>query len=107
MEELTINIAKDYSPILGGRWISLGPCSGEDFYIKLLRKKYEEAHSANIKLHIYLDGAKGYGSSFLDQSFGELARQFGSDNVKETLVFHTEYFNWEVKYITEDIWQKK
>jgi hypothetical protein len=107
MEEYIVNIAKDFSPVLGGRWISLGQFSGEEFYNKILRQKFEDAKSTGVKLNIYLDGAKGYGSSFLDQSFGELARQFNADEVIKTLVFHTEYFEWVVKYINEEIWQKK
>lgn len=107
MDEHAINIAKDFSPILGGRWIKLGPFSGEEFYNKLLRQKYEEAHSANKQLHIYLDGTKGYGSSFLDQSFGELSRKFGIEEVRKTLNFKTEFFDWVVKYINEEIWEKR
>ncbi len=107
MEKFTINIAKDFGDKLGGRWIKVGPSSGELFYETILKQKYQEAFKEKEKLHIYLDGTKGYGSSFLDQSFGELARQFGVDNVKNTLVFHTEFFAWDVKYIEEDIWVKK
>jgi hypothetical protein len=107
MDEFIINIAKDFSPILGGRWTKLGQFSGEQFYNDLLSRKFQDAVSGNQDLHIYLDGTKGYGSSFLDQSFGELARIFGLEKVKKTIVFHTEYSEWVVKYINEEIWQKK
>ena len=107
MEKHKIEIAKDFSEILGGRWIKVGPFSGELFYDTILKQKFEEASFDNEKLHIYLDGTKGYGSSFLDQSFGELARKFGVENVEKTLVFHTEYFTWYVKYLKEEIWAKK
>lgn len=107
MEKYTINIATEFSDKLGGRWIKVGPFSGELFYNTILKKRYEDASKENENLHIYLDGTKGYGSSFLDQSFGELARQFGVDNVKKTIIFHTEFFTWNVKYIEEEIWVKK
>lgn len=107
MEEQTINIYKDFSPILGGRFESLGQFSGEEFYKKILYPKFVDSQSRGKELHVYLDGTKGYGSSFLDQSFGELARQFDLEIVKKTLVFHTEYFEWVVKYINDEIWQKK
>jgi len=107
MEEYSVNIAEEFSPVLGGRWIRLGEFSGEEFYNCILKQKFEEALSSGNKLNIYLDGTRGYGSSFLDQSFGELARQFGIDKVDNTLIFHTQYFGWVVKYINEEIWQKK
>ena len=107
MEKYKIEIAIDFSDKLGGRWIKLGPFSGELFYNDLLVIKFNEAFKEKEKLHIYLDGTKGYGSSFLDQSFGELARNFGIKNVEETIVFHTEFFNWDVSYIKEEIWAKK
>jgi len=107
MEKYKIDIANDFSVVLGGRWKKLGPYSGELFYETILKEKFENARNANEKLHIFLDGTKGYGSSFLDQSFGELAREFGVDIVEKTLVFHTEFFAWNVKYIKEEIWAKK
>ncbi len=64
MEKFTIDIARDFSDKLGGRWIKVGPFSGELFYDTILKQKYESAISEHEKLHIYLDGTKGYGSSF-------------------------------------------
>ncbi len=107
MEEYKIEIAKEFSDKLGGRWKKLGPFSGEDFYEKHLKQKFENAFKEGEKLHVYLDGTKGYGSSFLDQSFGELVREFGVNEVSKTLVFHTVFFEWTVKYIQEEIWSKK
>ena len=101
-----LNVAKDYNKILGGRWIKLGAFSGEDFYNNMLRPKYLKAISEQSKLIIELDGTTGYPSSFLDQSFGELARQYGKDNVKSTIEFRSEIFAWVADYITRDIWDK-
>ena len=92
MEEFTINIAKDFNDSLGGRWIRLGPFSGEAFYENILKIKFESALNAKSKLNIYLDGTKGYGSSFLDQSFGELSRNYNFSDVKNTIVFNSQNF---------------
>lgn len=107
MDELTIKIASDFSPKLGGRWKRLGPFSGEEFFEKILFNKFKEAQSSKSQLVIDLDGTTGYGSSFLDQSFGELARQIGVEEVSSRIVFHTEFFEWVVRYINDEIWQKK
>lgn len=104
--EKTINIARDYSPILGGRWIRLGPHSGEDFYNTLLEKTYLEAFKKGEKLIIELDRTKGYPSSFLDQSFGELARKYGVENVRKTLELRGTVFKWVIDYINKEIWDK-
>ena len=105
-QNLKINIAKDYSRIVLGRWKRLGPYSGEDFYEIMLLPKYNEAVKKGVLLEIELDGTKGYPSSFLDQSFGELARNMGVDKVRSVIVFHAKVFQWVIKYINEEIWDK-
>nr|DAI42956.1 MAG TPA: protein of unknown function DUF4325 [Caudoviricetes sp.] len=106
MEKFSITIASDYSRILGGRWKSLGEFSGEDFYETKLCPEFEKAFRHSEKLHIYLDGVISYPRSFLDQSFGELARQKGALNVSNTIIFHTNNFNWVIDYIRNQIWKK-
>lgn len=105
MEKFTINISKDFSSMLGGRWKRLGEWSGEEFYESKLEPQYLEALKKNEKLHIYLEGASPYGSSFLDQSFGELYRKYRED-VKTRIVFHAEALKWIVDYIKEEIWER-
>lgn len=106
MEEVKINIANDYNKKLGGRFNSLGPFSGEDFYMKLLEPKFILAKEKKLKLIIELDGTTGYGSSFLDQTFGELARKYTVDEVKRIIEFKTRFFHFNVKYIENEIWGK-
>lgn len=101
-----VNIAKDYSRTLGGRWIRLGEYSGEDFYNRILQPKYLEANRTGKRLVIELDGTSGYPSSFLDQSFGELGRHYGVDKVKSTIQFKANVFAWVVDYINREIWKK-
>lgn len=103
-QNLKLNIAKDYSRIVLGRWRRLGPFSGEDFYETMLLPMYCDAVKKGVQLEIELDGTKGYPSSFLDQSFGELAREKGVDNVRSVIVFHANVFQWVIKYIKEEIW---
>lgn len=107
MEKFSINIADDFSPVLGGRWIALGQFSGELFYDKILEPLFKQVIPTEEKLHVYLDGTKGYGSSFLDQSFGELGRKYSIEKVSSKIVFHTKYFAWYAKYIKEEIWVKR
>ena len=104
MEELGINIAIDFSNNLGGRKKEHGSFSGEEFFEKILEKKYLGAKKTNQLLHIYLDGASPYGSSFLDESFGQLYRKEGAE-ITNIIVFHTEYFGWIVEYIKNEIWK--
>ena len=105
-QTLKLNIAKDYSRIVLGRWRRLGPFSGEDFYETMLLPMYCEAVEKGVQLEIELDGTKGYPSSFLDQSFGELAREKGVENVRSIIIFHANVFQWVIKYINERIWDK-
>lgn len=71
---IKINIAQDYSKVPGGRFIKDGLYSGEDFREKILCPKFYEAEKEHTTLQIDLDGGYGYGSSFLDEAFGGLAR---------------------------------
>jgi hypothetical protein len=105
MEKYKIEIAQDFSPNLGVRYKSLGLFSGEQFYDELLEKRFKEAKAANEQLHIYLDGASPYGSSFLDESFGKLARNYSVSEVSKILVFHTINYKWIVEFIRSNIWK--
>lgn len=105
MEKYKIDIAQDFSPNLGVRYKSLGPHSGEEFYEDKLEKMFKEAKGANEQLHIYLDGASPYGSSFLDESFGKLARTFSVSEVSKIIVFHTVNYKWIVEFIKSNIWK--
>lgn len=81
-----IIIASDFSDTPGGRYRKDGEFSGEEFRDELLRPAFESL-GTNAKLTIDLDGAYGYPVSFLEEAFGGLARQFGSDLVLKKLEF--------------------
>jgi STAS-like domain of unknown function (DUF4325) len=67
---ITVNVATDFSRHPAGRFTKDGPYSGEAF-----RKKFLEPNLAKGQ-HVVVDlaGARGYGSSFLEEAFGGLVR---------------------------------
>jgi hypothetical protein len=85
----TITVAKDFSDTPGGRFKKDGPNSGEEFREKYLKSEFEKL-KGDEKLIIDFDGAYGYPTSFLEESFGGLARIYGSKNVLDKLVFKSE-----------------
>ncbi len=67
----TISVAEDFAHFPAGRYESDGPKSGAH-----LRKMLAfELQFYNI--NVLLDGTMGYGSSFLEEAFGGLAKESG------------------------------
>ena len=85
-----ICIARDFAENPGARYRSDGPKSGEEFREELLEPQFLEAVEAKRTLHIDLDGAEGYATSFLEESFGGLARIHGVQLVLDTLHFKSD-----------------
>ncbi len=75
--------------------------SGEEFREKFLEPNFSTAEKNNIKLIVNLDGTIGYGTSWLEEVFGGLARKFGNDKVLNRIKFISE----EEPYLVEDIKQ--
>lgn len=96
---MTLNIAKDFSPTPGARYKSDGKFSGEEFYETVLRVLFERALNIKDKLSIILDGTHGYATSFLDEAFGRLAKDFGITTVKNNIILISE----EQPDLTEEI----
>ena len=71
---MKIKIASEFSTAPGPRYISEGKFSGEQFRKEKLLPKVLEAIDKKCKLAIDLDGTSGYGTSFLEESFGGLIR---------------------------------
>lgn len=66
----TISLARDFTKFPAGRYKDDGPYSGE-----LFRERYlAPALESDEAIVIDLDGARGYGSSFLEEAFGGLVR---------------------------------
>ncbi len=66
-----INIARQFTKMPGGRYVHLGPFSGEEFRQKFLIPPLK----SGMSLIIELDGVRGYGSSFLEEAFGGVVRE--------------------------------
>ena len=67
---MILNVARDFSPFPAGRYLADGPYSGQRF----LETNLLPALDASQTVRIELDGAMGYGSSFLEEVFGGLVR---------------------------------
>lgn len=83
MSNKTITIAEDYSDTPAGRYKTDGSFSGERFRDELLYPALQQ----NDHVDINLDGALGYGSSFLEEAFGGLIREKGMrlDEIRKKL----------------------
>lgn len=77
MENKVINIERNFSRYPAGRYLEDGPYSGQRFREEFLVPALETGAD---KVIIELDGARGYGSSFLEEAFGGLVRAGYSAN---------------------------
>lgn len=87
---ITINIANDYTKTPGGRFISEGDYSGEDFRENVLKPKFFQALESNDQLTVILDGGYGYATSFLEEAFGGLAREVKNRKIKDIIIISEE-----------------
>ncbi len=109
---MEINIVKEYTDKPGARYESQGSNSGEKFRDTILYPRFLEALEKNESLIVNLDGGYGYGSSFLEESFGGLVRRLKKENnnnytkVLEIVIISNDNKTWLEKikgYITEAI----
>ncbi len=70
---VVLNIAKQFSRSPAGRYRADGPFSGEAFREDLLLPALNQSETVEVQL----DGALGFGSSFLEEAFGGLVREAG------------------------------
>lgn len=79
---ISIQVAREFSRHPAGRFEKDGPYSGESF-----RRKFLVPHLRNGEaITVDLDGARGYGSSFLEEAFGGLIREgFTLAQVRESV----------------------
>lgn len=100
MADIHIKIAGDFTPTPGPRYKAEGPFSGELFREEILEPKFKEAQKEEVaKLIIDLDGTLGYGTSFLEEAFGGLARLHGSKSVLDRI----EVISQEEPYLKDDV----
>ena len=94
---INIYIAKDFSEKPFGRYPSDGKWSGERFRDENLIPAFKDNKTEKVKVH--LDGVKrGYGSSFLEESFGGLIRTGIDKNlVKKLLELETADRDYKIE----------
>jgi hypothetical protein len=88
MNEIMIDIAKDYTTTPGGRYVTDGKFSGEDFRNQYLEKFFK--NQEDVRITINLDGTEGYPTSFLEECFGGLSRKYGKELCEKILNFKSE-----------------
>lgn len=69
-----LKVATSFTNTPGGRFLTDGLYSGEEFRLKVLAPSYKTCLMENKKLIIDLDGSYGYSAGFLEESFGGLIR---------------------------------
>jgi len=102
MDSIKIRVC-DFSKTPGSRYRDEGKKahSGQEFREDILEPNFKIAISSNQKVHVDLDGTIGYGTSWLEEVFGGLARAYGKDKVLDVLDFKSE----EEEYLIDDIKQ--
>lgn len=85
MANVNLSVADDFSYQPGARYRWEGPYSAEEFTEEHVFPCFEEARRSGVKLVVDLDRTAGYATSFLEGTFGGLARRYGKGVVNETL----------------------
>lgn len=100
MDTLTIYV-KEFSITPGSRELDEGKKahSGEEFRINFLEPAFKDILKTDSKLIVNLDGTIGFGTSWLEEVFGGLARIYDKDIVKSKLVLISD----EEPYLIDDI----
>lgn len=96
---LVLKVADVFTITPGARYPSEGLFSGEEFRQKHLLPAFNRAVEGGVKLTVDLDGTVGYGTSFLEEAFGGLAREFSKAKVKSLI----EFISLEEPYLVDDI----
>jgi hypothetical protein len=89
-ETIYLSVAKEFSLTPGARKREDGEDSGEQFLDECLAPKYREARKQGAVLFVDLDGTGGYGTSFLEESFGGLQRMYPAENILDHIEIKTE-----------------
>lgn len=94
MSTTTISIANDFSPVPAGRHLTDGPFPGAKFRDEILLPALERHEEITIDL----DGTEGYGSSFLEETFGGLVRKgFTEDQLRRRLRIRSSRVSYETR----------
>lgn len=100
-----ISVARDFTKTPGPRKRKDGQFSGQQFLEDLLRPRFVQVRDSGSTLRVNLDGVAGYPTSFLEEAFGGLAREFSQDIVDrsiEIVCTDEPYLDQEIRrYIRE------
>lgn len=81
---------KEFSETPGPRAREEGPFSGEEFLETVFRPAYLKAREEGESLLVDLDGTEGYATSFLEATFGGLAREFEATDILKIISFKSD-----------------
>ncbi len=85
--EIKYLFAEKYTKYPGGRYIRLGPFSGEDFREKVLEPIFKTGKTIEIDA-TGIDGS--FNPSFLDEAFAEMAKRYGIDKFRKTVKLYAD-----------------
>ena len=101
-----VNIAKDFTKIPGARYYTDGPFSGQEFFDKILKEAYKSATLESTKLKVILDGTEGYASSFINEAFRLLGKEYGPDNVWNNIIIISDEIPAYIFKVKEAVYEK-
>ena len=81
-----IVIATDFSETPGGRTPKEGEFSGAEFRNSILEPAYKACIENNENLTIDFDHCYGIGTSFLEEAFGGLVREYKYKNILDNII---------------------
>lgn len=103
MESIEIKISRDFSYSPGPRYINEGKNSGEKFRKEILKDAFTRAINEDKKIVVDLDVTDGYGTSFLEESFGGLVRDDGINY--DEIIKRLEIISKEEEYLKDDVYE--
>jgi hypothetical protein len=98
-QQIRLSVAEEFSKTPGPRTRAEGEHSAEEFLDTILERRFDEAVGSDAVLLVDLDGGYGFGTSFLEEAFGGLARKKGIQLVLDHLDFRSE----EEPYLRDDV----
>lgn len=98
---IVIDIAKNYTRTPGGRYISDGEYSGEDFRERILYPNYLRAVEMKEKIQVNFDGCYGFPSCFLEEAFGGLVRKV--DEKASKIIKRFKFISVDDSYVIKQI----
>lgn len=87
---MRIKIARDFTASPGGRLAKDSKYSGEAFRNGILKPMYLQSKAQKKILIVDLDGGYGYGSAFLEEAFGGLARELKDSGLLDIVLISRE-----------------